>query len=439
MLALTTALALLSCAVLAPSGRAAVGSGVISGTAFEDTNRDGIQNVGEPAKVNQGVYLLSASGSMQLGYTTTDAFGRYRFSGLEDGGYRVEYAPEDWWAIRNDWVPTTTGSPIPRVALNLAGAATVDFGWRRIVRSADVATPITSYTGPNGLTVNSYDDVVAARALYDDLVGGSLVGSEAGYATIRFDLGNTPNVTDSTVTGAPGSFSNYHADISLAYISWLDSGDQLLFHEYGHAWSLYYAYMRQQDTSLTSYLQARGILGDPRLDTSHAWSRRELIAEDYRQLFGTADARSFVQENVDLPPAQDVPGLRDFLATTFMQQGAAPPPPPTPPPPPPPSPEPAPLTVSSMAMNPDPVKASGTAFFSLSAGAVVTLVVRDAKGGIVRTLLSAEPKPAGQVSAVWDRRTATGARAKAGTYSAVVTAVGAGGSTATATRAFGVS
>ena len=34
-------------------------------------------------------------------------------------------------------------------------------------------------------------------------------------------------------------------------------------HEYGHAWSLYYDTIVQQEGTLASYLKARGLDGDP--------------------------------------------------------------------------------------------------------------------------------------------------------------------------------
>ena len=43
-------------------------------------------------------------------------------------------------------------------------------------------------------------------------------------------------------------------------------------------WTLYHLYLsRQGDWS--SYLSARGLEGDSRLDTSYAWSRTEIIAD----------------------------------------------------------------------------------------------------------------------------------------------------------------
>ena len=427
---------------LLPAPGRAAGTSVISGAAYEDTNRNGVKDAGELALVGQGIYLSDASGVTPLGSTSTDAAGNYRFSGLSDGQYRLDYDPEQWWARRAEWVPSTTGGALPRMTVSLAGTATADFGWRRIVRSTDAATPISTYTGQNGITVKSYDDVVGARTLYDTLMAGSLIGAEAPNVTVWFDYANDPNFTVASIDGGPGNYSNYRADVHLAYVSWLDDGDNMLFHEYGHAWSLFYAYTRQQDTSLASYLQARGILGDSRLGTSHAWGPRELIAEDYRQLFGTASARASAQENRDLPQAADVPGLRDFLATTYPQLTATAPPPPAPPPPPPPPPVPPPspaIVVSALTMNPSPVKTTGTASFTLSVAASVTLTIRDAKGAVVRTLLSSASKPSGGVAVAWDRKNTAGQRVKAGTYTAVVDAADATGTHAAASRSFSVS
>jgi hypothetical protein len=107
------------------------------------------------------------------------------------------------------------------------------------------------------------------------------------------------------------------AVLQQAETSGLDSADQTLSHEYGHAWSMYYAYLVQQDSTLTGYLQARGLAGDSRVDSSYAWSRREMIAEDYRQLLGSPSAASAPQTNRDIPPAAAVPGLKDYLLGAF--------------------------------------------------------------------------------------------------------------------------
>ena len=54
---------------------------------------------------------------------------------------------------------------------------------------------------------------------------------------------------------------------------------------------MYHLYMtRQGDWS--PWLPARGLAGDSRVDSSYNWSKNEMIADDYRMLFGTAAAVS---------------------------------------------------------------------------------------------------------------------------------------------------
>jgi hypothetical protein len=306
--------------VAAPVPAPAMASGTIGGYAFKDADRDGVYRSDEQPLANERLFLYTDSGTY-IGNAVSDASGWYQFTGLTDGSYRAQFAPASWWDIRHDWVPDTTGSIFPRRDVRLSSAARADFGWRPVVRSTDASSPLSSFVGPNGLKVQSYDDVVAAKDVYDRLMTGLLVGPEAQFVTIRFDY-QTTSVTSTMAASSNGVYIDYHATSFVDYDSWLD-GDGALFHEYGHAWSLYCAYMVQQDPKLTAYLQARGLLGDSRLGASYPWDPKEMIAEDYRQLFGTPTARSVTQMNRDIPPAADVPGLKDFLANVFTTPPAS--------------------------------------------------------------------------------------------------------------------
>lgn len=402
-------------------------TGTIAGTVFQDLNRNGMRDAGEPAWEGHQLYLFDAAGAYKA-TATSDASGRYAFAGVAAGDYKVDYASPSWWAIRDSWVPSTTGSVRPSKAVSLSGSATADFGWRQIVRSTDAAAPLSTYAGPSGLRVESFNDVVSAREVHDAAVQG-MVGAEARFVTIRFDLG--PN--SSTVAGwqgSPGSFSSYSAICYDNYVSWLDGGDQGVSHEYGHAWSLYYDTVVRQEGTFASYLQARGLAGDARVNSSDVWSARELIAEDYRQLLGSANAGAATQMNRDIPPAAAVPGLREFLATTFTT-----PPTGTDPAPPPPAPA---LTLSAPVVNPAPVVKSGTVTSSLSSPANVTIEIRDAGGALVRTLLAGAARDAGTVSATWDRKDAAGRKARSGNYVAEVRAVASDGRLARTTVTFKV-
>jgi hypothetical protein len=426
--ALLAVVAALSTGLAGPASAALAGT--ISGTVFQDGNRNGVQDAGEPGWEGHQLYLSDASGAY-VANTSSDASGHYTFAGLADGDYTIAYASPSWWAIRDTWVPTTTGSIRPYVAVRLSGSATVPFGWRTIVRSTNLAAPFSTFTGPSGLRVQSFDDVVSAKEIHDAVAVG-LVGQEARFVTVRFDYSANSSTTAGW-QGTPGTYSNYSAVCYDNYISWIDAGDQGVSHEYGHAWSQYYDTIVQQEGTLASYLQARGLAGDSRVNSSYEWSAREMVAEDYRQLFGSPNAQAAAQMNRSIPRAADVPGLKDFLATTFTQPPSGSGSNPTPPP------APAVFDVSNPVVTPTPVVKSGTILSSLSEPATVTIEVRDAGGVLVRTLLSSATRPAGGVSAAWDRKDASGRRAKPGTYSALVRAVTADGRTDSASTAFNVS
>lgn len=297
---------------------AAASFGSISGTVFQDTNRNGVQDAGEAPWSGINIYLFTGSGTYVAG-TPSDASGLFSFSGLSDGSYQVDIAPSSWTPLELNWVPTTTGSIHPAINLSLSGSATANFGLRQIVRSTTLSSPISHYVGPSGLTVNSYDDVVDATTLYNDVMTGSLIGNESAAETIRFDYGSSSFTTPGTVS-TNGNYTSESSATNITYDSWVNSGDEVLFHEYGIAWGAYYTYLMQQDGSMVRYLQARSLLGDPRIGSSQAWDPYEMIGEDYRELFGSANAQATGQMNLALPPASQVPGLKTFLSTTFTSQ-----------------------------------------------------------------------------------------------------------------------
>jgi SdrD B-like protein/flagellar hook capping protein FlgD len=419
------AIAITAAITLSTGSVAFASSGSISGTAYQDLNRNGVQDGGEQPFSGHRLYLYTTTGTY-ITNLVTDTLGHYAFTGLTDGDYRVDYSASSWWEVRDNWVPSTTGSLFATRTVHLAGSAIADFGWRPIVRSTNVSAPIASYTGPNGLRVSSYDDVVDPHEIYDRVMLG-LVGQEASTVQILFDYSAT-STCQASVSQTNNVYTSYHATIYQNYVSWLDGYDQGVSHEYGHAWSLFHAYMTQQDPTLATYLQARGLAGDSRVDSTYAWSAREMIAEDYRQLFGSDNAKKAAQMNRDIPNAVDVPGLRDFLANIYTQ--------------PPPSSGGTtitPLTISSLSVSPAPVKTSGVVAFDVSRSATITIRILDSKGSLVRTLLSSASEAAGTVQATWDRKNSAGRKVRSGTYQASVDASDSDGQTATTSISFTVS
>ena len=421
--ALVVSLVVSGALILVPGG-ASSGGLTITGSVYKDLNRDRVQQPDEPILAGQQLYLFDGSGAY-LGTTLADSSGRYSFDGLAAGDYRVDCEDS---ALRNDWVPTTTRSFRGSTALTLPGSAVADFGWRPIVRSHDLATPLASYVGPTGLRVETFNDALTPEWIYAELMSGSLIGSEASRVTVRFDYNDTSS-TAASVADSNGVYATFQAVSYVGYSPWLVTGENALFHEYGHAWSLYYAFIVQQDQTLAAYLQARGLAGDARVNSSYGWSAREMIAEDYRELFGTPDAQSASQMNRDIPLAKDVPGLRDFLMTIFREPSGPPPPPPPPPP----------LAVTNLSVNPAPVTTGATVSFELSAPASVTTEIRDKRGKLVRTLLSNTSESAGGVSLNWDRRNTNGRKVASGTYTARVVARDSASASVVQTKSFRVS
>jgi hypothetical protein len=418
-------IAALSVAVLAglalpavPAG-AAETTGSISGVAFEDTNRNGVRDAGEAPMANHVLYVFDVSGAF-VSQATTASDGAYRFASLAPGDYKITYASSSWWSLRDSWVPTTTPSLRPEVQVTLGSAAFADFGWRPLLRSSDAGSPMTSFTAPDGLRVLSYNDAVPARQVHDALRGGSLLGKEASSVVVRFAL-TSSSTTSTAATQENGVYTSFSATVNIDYTSWLDSGDRALFHEYGHAWSLFHAYMTQGDTTMSEYRSRRGLAEDARVDSGYSWNLRELIAEDYRQLFGSTSARAWRQANGDIPPAGSVPGLREWLASGFTAPPATPEP----------APAAAPLTISGLTVNPAPVVQLGTISFSTSSTADLVVTVVDQRGTAVRTVAARSTATAGSQSFTWDRRDDRGRVVKKGSYRVTVQATDSRGAVET--------
>jgi hypothetical protein len=433
------ALALLAFSVsFLPSTRASTGT--ISGTAFYDLDRDGVVDAGEGVIAGHRIYLFN--GGIYLAQSTTDATGRYSFTGLADGRYEAAYDASSWAPIKMEYTPTTTGSAVPSHTIDLSGSAVANFGWRRITWSTDPNAPIASLVAANGLRVQTYNDAVTPQEIVNTVMAGS-VGVEAGTVLIRFALGST-SATATSVVNRGGVYEDFQATTSMSFESWLSNRFAIVGHEYGHAWSWYHAYMTQGDPTMAAYLTARGLSGDPRVGSTYAWGTPEMIAEDYRQLLGPVEGRAQAQANRDIPPAADVPGLANFLAHTFTTRPTVPQPTPSPTPQPTVTPTPTPtptpivLDVAGLTVAPVTVKQSATISFTLSAPSSVTIVVLGNSGAIVKTLLTAANKPSGAVKLTWDRTDSAGKRVRAGQYTVKVRAEDPAGDWDTAFATFPV-
>jgi hypothetical protein len=123
-----------------------------------------------------------------------------------------------------------------------------------------------------------------------------------------------------SATQVDGRYAGFRATL---YLKGVNSGfasrpDDVVAHEYGHVWTMYHFFLSQQG-DWGRYLQARGLTNDPRLDTSYTWDRGEIIADDYRLLFGTAAAieQRPTHLNSEISDPRAVAGLRSFFLTSW--------------------------------------------------------------------------------------------------------------------------
>ncbi len=205
-----------------------------------------------------------------------------------------------------------------RYALFVAAAAVVLAAIAALAPPKGASADETLVT-PEGVTINVRVDTVTAQQVYEWLLAAGL---EPHVKLTQVDVVDD-GMTMASVGGGcyPEDYVVqgcwvYNAKIQVRDDLLVSEADLTLGHEYGHVWENYYRWIYWHG-EFDAYLEARGLLGDPRLGSSACWQPYEIIAEDYRQFFGSGEALTARQCNRDIPAAADVPGLRDFLALTW--------------------------------------------------------------------------------------------------------------------------
>lgn len=161
--------------------------------------------------------------------------------------------------------------------------------------------------------VNLYVDTVTEQQVRDALTAA---GYESFIRLSRVDVVET-GLTAAVVGGSCVSACiPANAAIQVTDDNFLATPNFSLGHEYGHVWANYWAWTNWQG-SYNAYLEARGLLGDDRVGSTGCWTAAEMIAEDYRRLFGAGEALTLAECNRYIPLAENVPGLRNFLALTW--------------------------------------------------------------------------------------------------------------------------
>lgn len=184
------------------------------------------------------------------------------------------------------------------------------------------------YTGANGLAIESYSKYwwseEKLKALYRELMSNEH-GSEMK------ELKGIKIFPDKGYFREKGRAAGYYVradkEIHLNYgdfMTTVESMAKVLSHEYGHHYTIYNMKKKEGVTlgqtplSKVPYYKARKLSGNPYVingyNNGHAWSIAELAAEDYVQLLGSDTARmGYAQENTQLPPETEVPGLKSYF------------------------------------------------------------------------------------------------------------------------------
>jgi hypothetical protein len=181
-------------------------------------------------------------------------------------------------------------------------------------------------------------------------------------------------------------------------------GAYIIAHELGHAF--HNRFMPEGSSAWTDYRRLRGIQDTSKYyDTaSHAYRPREIFAEDFRVLFGGAEAAFDGRiENTEIASPDVIPGLDSFMIGLATARGRE-----------------ARIAATSYPnpFNPETEIRIGIPVDLAERGERVTVRVYDVTGALVRTLH--EGRASDELTVGWDGRDATGNRVASATYYAAI-------------------
>jgi hypothetical protein len=186
------------------------------------------------------------------------------------------------------------------------------------------ASAATSYTTPEGavITIDSASWTGTADDIYRMLLENGMDSVVGPKLTVKVqDVYASATTAGASCCTSSGGYYNFTTTI------WLDGRttsnftsrpDYVLGHEFGHAWTLEHLYM-DQSADWAAYLAFRGIANDPRLESTYAWSKREMIADDYRLIMGSPQARVGAYINPDVAPPGSIPGFATWFRNTWAK------------------------------------------------------------------------------------------------------------------------
>lgn len=169
-------------------------------------------------------------------------------------------------------------------------------------------------------TLSQIYSILKANALDLDKIGPTY--------TINVQDSSASQTQSNAVSGSGGTYTGFSATTTLQGVNsgFASRPDDVLTHEYGHAWSTYWYYTKHS-ADWSSYEGARWttsdgsttLATDSRTNSSYGWQVSEIVADDYRLLFGSSAAVSErpTHMNNQIPDPTTVTGLKSFLLNTW--------------------------------------------------------------------------------------------------------------------------
>ncbi len=286
------------------------------------------------------------AGTVSVGGTTSDNVGVSSVAvQVDSGGFVVASGTTSWNYQLNTALYANTSHTITAKATDASGNSTVASTNININNSTSPTTPPNTqgkWVSPDGVTiiVNSAAPWTISQ-IYNILLAQTSANASAQKTFKALEPQYTLNVQDqyasmtvTSFTSSGGINSNFNATTYLkgtssSFSSW---PDYVLSHEYGVVWSQYaWALYHQANWSPYTAYRADGsthngntyqYLGqDPLLGTSQTWDVREIVADDYRLLFGSPLAiseRPFGVNSAITEPRNQA-GLANWLLTIWAQ------------------------------------------------------------------------------------------------------------------------
>lgn len=259
-----------------------------------------------------------------------------------DGGAWTAASGTTSWSRSVDTAAWPAGSAHSVAARAVDGSGNISVSATVSVQKAASSTgggdpsvaPATqgTWVSPEGVTIEvTTAGAWTVRDIYRMLLENASTPGDFAQIAPTLTVKVQDQTSSSTVTSTSSSGGIYTGFDAYVYLKGVSSTfasqpDAQLAHEYGHVWTLYHQGMTQQG-DWSSYLDFRWanaggsvrLAGDSRLDSTYVWDKAEIIADDYRLLFGSSAAISERPAHLNsyIPVPSDVPGLRDFFLATW--------------------------------------------------------------------------------------------------------------------------